>query len=48
VADRDLKNIKKGLVDVKFETDNNIIANLPEDTVFVMRPKIKNCIYITP
>lgn len=36
VADRDLKNIRKGLVDVKFETDNNIIANLPEDTIFVM------------
>ncbi|XP_071160029.1 NFX1-type zinc finger-containing protein 1-like isoform X1 [Mytilus edulis] len=36
VADRDLKNIQKGLVDVKFETDNRTIANIPEDTVFVM------------
>lgn len=36
VAERDLKSIRKGLIDLKFEASNRIVSNIPKDTVFVM------------
>lgn len=36
VVERDIKTIRKGLIDLKFEASNRTIANIPKDTVFVM------------
>ncbi|XP_076097023.1 NFX1-type zinc finger-containing protein 1-like [Mytilus galloprovincialis] len=36
VANRDLKNIRKGLIDIKFEKDYEEVSTIPPDTVFVM------------